>query len=251
MRPEHVDVREAPDGPADAGAWRVLRRRFTGTEILYEVIASDGERLWVEAGHAVRRLRLGDTVTLRLRDVETVMFPAGGPGVPGSPGVPPSLAERRPDLADPLDRLEVERGAEDEDDLADAVPTVAVDVGGDLRRCARHGESALAAVGADAALQAVARRDGGPGAVRLGRGVADDGMDRRPSARWPRRPADLGAAFARISLASAIRSGSPYPFHRSAYRAVVRSVLFGPDPPMRIGSRAWTGRGSQTASPIG
>ena len=75
LRPEHLDVLEAPDGPADAGAWRVLRRRFTGTEILYEVAAADGERLWVEAGHAVRRLRVGDAVRLRLRDIETVAFP--------------------------------------------------------------------------------------------------------------------------------------------------------------------------------
>jgi len=75
LRPEHLDVLEAPDGPADAGAWRVLRRRFTGTEILYEVAAPDGERLWVEAGHAVRRLRVGDAVHLRLREVETVVFP--------------------------------------------------------------------------------------------------------------------------------------------------------------------------------
>jgi iron(III) transport system ATP-binding protein len=76
LRPEHLDVLEAPDGPADAGAWRVLRRRFTGTEILYEVAAPDGERLWVEAGHAVRRLRVGDAVNLRLREIETVAFPA-------------------------------------------------------------------------------------------------------------------------------------------------------------------------------
>lgn len=79
LRPEHLDVLEAADGPADAGAWRVLRRRFTGTEILYEVAATDGARLWVEAGHAVRRLRVGDAVRLRLRDVETVMFPASRP----------------------------------------------------------------------------------------------------------------------------------------------------------------------------
>lgn len=79
LRPEHLDVLEAPDGPADASAWRVLRRRFTGTEILYEVAATDDARLWVEAGHAVRRLRVGDAVRLRLRDVETVMFPASRP----------------------------------------------------------------------------------------------------------------------------------------------------------------------------
>jgi iron(III) transport system ATP-binding protein len=75
IRPEHVEVGEAPDGPADAGSWRVVTRRFTGTEILYEVIAPDETRLWVEAGHAVRRLRLGDAVELRLRAVETVVFP--------------------------------------------------------------------------------------------------------------------------------------------------------------------------------
>ena len=84
LRPEHLDVLEAPDGPADAGAWRVLRRRFTGTEILYEVAAPDGERLWVEAGPAVRRLRVGDAVKLRLRDVETVIFPTAGDHVAAS-----------------------------------------------------------------------------------------------------------------------------------------------------------------------
>ncbi len=125
LRPEHLDVSEAPDGPADAGAWRVLRRRFSGTEILYEVAAADGARLWVEAGHAVRRLRLGDAVSLRLREVETVMFPAGGTG--------PSLPERGADLPDPLDRLEVEGVAEHEDDLAHADPAVALDEGRDLR----------------------------------------------------------------------------------------------------------------------
>ncbi len=95
LRPEHFDVLEAPDGPADAGSWQVLRRRFTGTEILYEVVALDGERLWVEAGHAVRRLRLGHAVYLRLRDVETVMFPIGLHGSADS--VPqPSLAQVEP-----------------------------------------------------------------------------------------------------------------------------------------------------------
>ena len=128
LRPEHVDVLEAPDGPADAGAWRVLRRRFTGTEILYEVGAPDGDRLWVEAGHAVRRLRLGDAVTLRLRDVETVAFPARH-----APSATRSGPERRPDLADPLDRLEVERGAEHDDDLADADLAIPLDERGERR----------------------------------------------------------------------------------------------------------------------
>ena len=77
IRPEHFDVVEAPDGPADARAWHVLRRRFAGTEILYEVAAADSQRLWVEAGPGVRRLRVGDWVLLSLRDVETVAFPSG------------------------------------------------------------------------------------------------------------------------------------------------------------------------------
>ena len=103
IRPEHLDVTEVPDGPADAGAWRVLGRRFTGAEILYEVIAPDGERLWVEAGHAVRRLRVGDLVSLHLRDVETVAFPIehlgsepSGPIGVASTARPSSPAEHAP-----------------------------------------------------------------------------------------------------------------------------------------------------------
>jgi iron(III) transport system ATP-binding protein len=94
LRPEHFDVLETPDGPADTGAWRVLRRRFTGTEILYEVAASDGERLWVEAGHAVRRLRVGDAVSLRLRDVETVAFRTSTPTHPEVDPVPGHVIRR-------------------------------------------------------------------------------------------------------------------------------------------------------------
>ena len=87
LRPEHLDVVEAPDGPAGPDTWRVLRRRFAGTEILYEVAAGDDERLWVEAGPGVRRLRVGDALTLRLRDVETVAFPTGaGSGAPAAAG---------------------------------------------------------------------------------------------------------------------------------------------------------------------
>ncbi len=112
LRPEHLDVRKAPDGPADPSAWRVLRRRFTGTEILYEVAAADDARIWVEAGHAVRRLRLGDAVALRLREIETVMFPIGGGGAQASPGATASVAEGPPDFHDTLDRLDIERVAE-------------------------------------------------------------------------------------------------------------------------------------------
>ncbi|MFP5342523.1 MAG: ABC transporter ATP-binding protein [Candidatus Limnocylindria bacterium] len=125
LRPEHLEVQEAPDGPARGTAWRVLRRRFTGTEILYEVAAQDGTSLWVEAGHAVRRLRLGDAVDLRLREIETVFFPAG----PSAEG-----RQRVADLAQTLDRLVVERVAEDRDDLADTDVPVAPEVGRDRDR---------------------------------------------------------------------------------------------------------------------
>jgi iron(III) transport system ATP-binding protein len=88
IRPEHLDVAEAPDGLADPGAWRVLRRRFAGTEILYEVAGRDGQRLWVEAGPLVRRLRIDDVVRLRLRDVETVAFPVGATAAGGASATP-------------------------------------------------------------------------------------------------------------------------------------------------------------------
>jgi iron(III) transport system ATP-binding protein len=74
LRPEHFSVQEAPDGPADGSAWKVIDRRFSGSEILLELQASDGQRLWVEAGSRVRHLGLGDRVAVRLRDIETVAF---------------------------------------------------------------------------------------------------------------------------------------------------------------------------------
>ncbi len=76
LRPEHFDLFEASDGPANPGAWRVRGRRFAGSEILLELVAPDGFTIWSEAGPHVRRLRVGDAVVPRLRDVETVAFPA-------------------------------------------------------------------------------------------------------------------------------------------------------------------------------
>ncbi|MDQ3938343.1 MAG: ABC transporter ATP-binding protein [Chloroflexota bacterium] len=77
LRPEFFDVWEAPDGPARTDRWRVIDRRFSGAELLLEVQAPDGQRLWCEAGRQVRRLAVGDVVELRLREVETVAFPVG------------------------------------------------------------------------------------------------------------------------------------------------------------------------------
>jgi iron(III) transport system ATP-binding protein len=74
IRPEHLELEESPDGPAGGDTWQVLRRRFTGSEILLEIVAPDGARLWSQAGPHVRRLRIGDTVRVRLREVETVAF---------------------------------------------------------------------------------------------------------------------------------------------------------------------------------
>ena len=87
LRPEHFSIEEAPDGPADAGGWDVIDRRFSGSEILLELRAADGERLWVEAGSRVRHLGLGDRVNVALRDVETVAFARRGQGAPGSAAV--------------------------------------------------------------------------------------------------------------------------------------------------------------------
>jgi iron(III) transport system ATP-binding protein len=74
LRPEHFGIEEAPDGATDGAGWEVTDRRFSGSEILLELRASDGERLWVEAGSRVRHLGHGDRVRVSLRDVETVAF---------------------------------------------------------------------------------------------------------------------------------------------------------------------------------
>jgi ABC-type Fe3+/spermidine/putrescine transport system ATPase subunit len=78
LRPEHFSIEEAPHGAAPSARWQVMDRRFSGSEILLELRATDGERLWVEAGSRVRHLGLGDFVQLRLRDVETVAFRRSG-----------------------------------------------------------------------------------------------------------------------------------------------------------------------------
>ena len=102
LRPEHFSIVEAPDGPADGDGWEVIARRFSGSEILLEVRAADGQRLWVEAGSRVRHLGIGDRVKVTLRDIETVAFarrsaeaaeppaeaaepPADSPSNPGEP----------------------------------------------------------------------------------------------------------------------------------------------------------------------
>jgi iron(III) transport system ATP-binding protein len=82
IRPEHLELAEAPDGAARGDTWRIVRRRFAGAEILLEVEAADGLRVWCEAGPQVRRLRLGDNVTVRLRDVGTVAFAPRRGGAP-------------------------------------------------------------------------------------------------------------------------------------------------------------------------
>jgi len=74
LRPEHFAIAEAPDGPASEDGWQVIDRRFSGSEILLEVRAGDGQRLWVEAGARVRHLGIGDQVSVTLREIETVAF---------------------------------------------------------------------------------------------------------------------------------------------------------------------------------
>jgi iron(III) transport system ATP-binding protein len=96
VRPEHLELAEAPDGPADGAAWRIVGRRFTGTEILLEVVAPDGERLWSEAGPHGRHLRLGDAVRVVRRDVETVAFAPGRAASAALGAVIPTPVEPEP-----------------------------------------------------------------------------------------------------------------------------------------------------------
>ncbi len=84
LRPEHFAIAEAPDGPAGDEGWEVIARRFSGSEILLEVRATDGERLWVEAGSRVRHLGIGDHVRVSLREIETVAFGRRAPEAEGS-----------------------------------------------------------------------------------------------------------------------------------------------------------------------
>ena len=63
-------------------------------------------------------------------------------------------------------------------------------------------------------------------------------MSRPTSAQWAARM----STFARTS------SSVPDVFQASARSATVRRVFFGPEPPTRIGRRAWTGLGSHRAS---
>ena len=75
VRPEHVDLEPWSEGAGGIRA-RILARRFAGAELHYEVRLDDGLQLWVESGPAARLLRIGDAVTITLRPVETVAFPA-------------------------------------------------------------------------------------------------------------------------------------------------------------------------------
>ena len=74
IRPEQIALNETPDGGASAGAWRVVDRRFAGTEILLQVAAPDGVTVWAAPGPALRRLQPGDAVQPSLRDSEAVAF---------------------------------------------------------------------------------------------------------------------------------------------------------------------------------
>ena len=123
----------------------------------------------------------------------------------------PSVLEGRPDLADPLDRLEVERVAEHEDDLVDAEPPVA-------RPRARRPRPAARRPSGRVARRRSRRGPRGRGAGRspprppcaASDVVADDGVRSSRSARSRRtaaRPPRSARAAPRST--SAIRSGAP------------------------------------------
>ena len=84
IRPEHLDLGASGAGDRDRGnglAGRVTGRRFSGSELLFQV-AVDGrsDRLWVEAGPLVRDIAIGDRVHLALRATSSVAFPERAPG---------------------------------------------------------------------------------------------------------------------------------------------------------------------------
>jgi iron(III) transport system ATP-binding protein len=76
LRPEHFEVHQVDDNGGE-NQWRVIDRRFSGAELLIEAQGSDGTRLWCEAGPDVRRLSVGNTVSIAIKYVETVAFPVG------------------------------------------------------------------------------------------------------------------------------------------------------------------------------
>ena len=92
LRPEHFTLEEAPGRDGGRDSWDGIDRRFSGSEILLEVRAEDGDRIWVEAGDQVRHVGPGDRVALRLRHVESVAFPRTHAEAPAAP---PRPAERR------------------------------------------------------------------------------------------------------------------------------------------------------------
>lgn len=94
LRPEHFAIVESPAGAADGTGWEVIGRRFSGSEILLEVRAMDGQRLWVEAGSRVRHLGLRDHVSVTLREIETVAFGRRANEAPAPPSeASPATAE--------------------------------------------------------------------------------------------------------------------------------------------------------------
>ncbi len=95
LRPEQLQaVPPGGLGTAEgAGPWRILGRRFAGSEILLEVAGADGLRLWCEADPDARRLGIGESVVVRLRGERTVAFALGSGGdgghAPAAGGGPP------------------------------------------------------------------------------------------------------------------------------------------------------------------
>lgn len=85
FRPEQLQAEPVGEEARGDARWRIIGRRFAGSEILLEVADPDGIRLWCEADVAARRLRIGELVALRLRGERTVAYAIGSGGGEGSP----------------------------------------------------------------------------------------------------------------------------------------------------------------------
>ena len=145
-------------------------------------------------------------------------------------------------LADPVDRLAVVRRGHVDEDVPEAQVEERPEAVGDLGRRARAKTLPTSASNSSPLWPRAA-----PGSTRArpSRRVADDDVEADRPLDRRRVAADRRAVLAqdrvrRRATSSSVARRVP----RSPYRASVRSVFFGPEPPIRIGRCAWTGRGA-------
>ena len=126
--------------PYDETLVRIVAGRGGQTVVVGSPVVGAALTIAVPADHAGRHARWR---TRAFRDRRAARGCALGPGCRNRRSRPGLVAEGRAELADPLDRLGVERVPEGEDDLADPDLPVPVDQGGDLVDGAADREPAI------------------------------------------------------------------------------------------------------------